>query len=105
MWTTFSKQHRFRAFSIVLSNISVGSVFNNTGRHATHQKEQFGFCNSNSIPGSPDPPDLFVWGYLKINVHASKPKTFDELKNNNVAQIDPDRCTRLKTYLNMHVKS
>lgn len=56
-------------------------------------------------PSSPDPPDLFVWGYVKINVHASKPKTFDELKNNNVAQIDPDRCTRLKTYLNIHVKS
>ena len=40
-------------------------------------------------PRSPDltVPDFFLWGYLKIKVYASKPKTIDELESNIRAEI------------------
>ena len=46
-------------------------------------------------PRSPDltVPDFFLWGYLKIKVYASKPKTIDELKCNmrtKIAAITPE---------------
>ena len=48
-----------------------------------------------SPPRSPDltVPDFFLWGYLQSKVHASKPKTIDELKckiRAEIAAITPE---------------
>ena len=40
-------------------------------------------------------PDFFLWGYLKSNVYASKPKTIDELKCNIRAEIAAIEISKL----------
>lgn len=51
-------------------------------------------------PHSPDlnPPDFFLWGYLKDRVYTSKPRTIEELKSNitkEIKGISQETCKRV----------
>ena len=52
-------------------------------------------------PRSPDltPPDFYLWGYLKSQVYANKPKTLAQLKANirrKIAAISSEILTKVK---------
>jgi len=56
--------------------------------------------NVNWPPRSCDltPLDFFLWGYLKSQVYANKPRTIDALKvniRNTIQQIQPDLCDKV----------
>ena len=51
-------------------------------------------------PHSPDlnPPDFYLWGYLKDRVYANRPLELDDLKNaieRETAAIPIDQCVRV----------
>ena len=51
-------------------------------------------------PHSPDlnPPDFYLWGYLKDHVYANRPTTLDELKDSIVREIraiSQETCVRV----------
>jgi hypothetical protein len=55
-------------------------------------------------PRSPDltPPDYFLWGHLKAQVYANKPRTIEALKANireAIQEVTPDIWSR--TFQNM----
>jgi hypothetical protein len=49
-------------------------------------------------PRSPDlsPPDLYLWGFLKENMHKNNPQTLEELKQNT------ELCTSNVTAETLH---
>jgi hypothetical protein len=52
------------------------------------------------IAHSPDlnPPDLYLWGYLKDNVHENNPQTIGELKaaiTAKIREIPKEECVRV----------
>ena len=55
-------------------------------------------CAVEWAPHSPDlnPPDFYLWGYLKDNVYMGNPQTIAELKNEitrKIREITPDECS------------
>ncbi|GFO30798.1 transposable element tc3 transposase [Plakobranchus ocellatus] len=51
-------------------------------------------------PHSPDlnPPDFYLWGYLKDNVHINNPQTIPDLKaviTPKIRQIPREECVRV----------
>jgi hypothetical protein len=48
-----------------------------------------GFGGINWPPSSPDltAPDFFLWGYLKAQVYATKPRNIQELKERVIATV------------------
>jgi hypothetical protein len=61
----------------------------------------FGRCGQLEYPSrSPDliPPDFFLWGILKNEVYAQKPRTIEQLKENIVEACDKitaDLCRKV----------
>ena len=59
-------------------------------------------CDIEWTPHSPDlnPPDLYLWGYLKDNVYQNNPQTIGELKTAiaiaaKIREIPREKCVRV----------
>ena len=62
--------------------------------------ENVWFSDEARAPHSPDlnPPDFYLWGFLKDNVYQGNPQTIEELKTAitaNIRAIPKDECVKV----------